>query len=245
MNKKIVLTVNKFSEIPVEGHVHLLQFDAVSMKFAEWKKLGNKIHGLFIKERHAWEWATFKNENNAAIEGTRLGKACAVYNIDTFYINAEAEWAGVAPFVHNGNPYKNMEIFITHFRRHAPKTTKLAYNGFSWAKNSDGRLLHDKELMKKFDIWVPMLYSAIRELGGRKITKYDMPRMPMFGVGRIDKDGKVWGHWEETMELLKKYHVDGICLYFGNGARPHFLTGHSLYPSVVESIPKFRRLWED
>lgn len=242
---KIVLTVNRFEEIPVEGRLFVTAFDAISMKFTEWAALKHKKHALLVKEKHAWEWASFRTKASAQLEGIRLGKLCSSYDIDVFYINAEAEWAGVDRFKHYGDPYLNMEVFIKYFRMYAPSKTKLAYNGFSWSKNSDGRKLHDRELIKQFDYWVPMCYAGIAKHWRTKVDKYDIPRMPMIGVGRIDKEGVVWGNWKETLEMIPKYPIEGICFYFGNGAKPHFMQGHSLHPSVIDCVAQLRHMWDE
>ena len=74
--------------------------------------------------------------------------------------------------------------------------------------------------------------------------------MAMPGCGRIDKDGKVWGHWYDdartgapgTRTLLMQSRPHWACFFFGNGAKRQLLEGHALHPALTQCIREMREL---
>lgn len=194
-----------------------------------------------------WEWINFTRPGGPAGEGKRLALACIEHGAKRFYANAERDWA------EGPSPYVGMLAFIQAFRAFAPDV-ELFYNGFSWSATSKGVKLHDAALIDQFDGWCPMNYGTDRRTIEKhwvsKNFKYPSVRqiVPMVGVGRVDKDGRIWGFWQDRhgvsglYSLLQKYPVDGVNFYFGNGARPRLLGEHSEHISIVDAAIFIRGL---
>ena len=119
---------------------------------------------------------------------------------------------------------------VLAFRAHAPTGTELAYNGFTWSRNSAGQKLHDSDLIKCFDQWVPQIYSALYDKNAGFIAKLDkyksistLKRVPMLYAGRFGPDGKFIGQeWKEQKDLIEKSNPDEVAWYFGNGSKPRY-----------------------
>lgn len=245
---QIVLTLVKIEELPTGQKDPCSYFDAVSLRADAWTSAFGRRLDLLGVERQAWQWINWKNLAGGAAElGKKHGIFCTKNSIALFYANAELDYS-TAP-----NPYVGMLAYVNAFRAYAPTTTKLAYNGFSWARSSDGKLLHDEALIKKFDVWCPMNYgtsrSVIEKYWDEKNYKYlktGTAIYPMVGVGRIDKDGDVWGFWSDSANhkglksLLRSSPLSGLCFYFGNGAKGHMFSGHAQHPALVDVIEEIR-----
>ncbi len=229
---------------------YLSVFTALSAKFKGYPGALIDAAGC---ERHAWEYLVFKNKEEAEREGKRLGLLCAKHKIRVFWANAEAGVAGTKPYAKIEMPYVNLLAFIKAFRAAAPTYTKLGYNGFSWARTSDGRRLHDAEMMRLFDFWCPMNYGitggGVEDHWLSKCFKYRktnpaLPVVPMIGVGRVDAQGNVWGHWPTHKRLLlSRPEVQGVNWFFGNGASPQMLVGNPSHPPLVQCAAELREAW--
>lgn len=250
----LVLTIISPKELPHanglkgllkdERHLYLTAFDAISCKFT------NYPGALIDKancERHAWEYLVFRNEAEGAAAGERFGKLCHKHQIKVFWANAEAGVTGTDPYPRTPNPYKALSAFVDAFRRSAPTYTKLAFNGFSWGRTSDGRPFHDAALIKRFDFWSAMNYGTdphtIERFWNQKNYKYPTGPavVPMLGVGRIDKSGNTWGFWNTHKDLiLRPPGVAGVNWFFGNGAKSQMLQGHEKHPALVECARQLR-----
>lgn len=250
--KPLILTIISPRELPRKSwlkddrHEYLRVFTAISAKFTDYPGALIDKAGC---DRHAWEYLVFKNEAEAAAAGEKFGKLCHKHKIKVFWANSEAGVAGTEPYAWTPRPYKALQTFVETFRRAAPSYTKIGYNGFSWARTSDGRPLHDQALIDKFDFWSAMNYGTDRitidKFWKQKNFKYrNVPTIPMIGVGRVDKSGKTWGFWDthETL-LLARPEVDGVNWFFGNGAKPHMLAGHKDHPPLVECAARLRKMW--
>lgn len=251
--KHLILTIISPKELPRKSllkddrHEYLRVFTAISAKFTDYPESLIDKAGC---ERHAWEYLVFKNETEAVAAAERFGKLCHKYKIKVFWANSEAGVAGTDPYEWTPRPYKALAAFVEAFRRAAPSYTKLGYNGFSWGKTSDGRILHDQALIAKFDFWSPMNYGTdrhtIERFWNSKNFKYKgLPIVPMVGVGRVDKSGNVWGFWDTHKTLLlSKPGVDGVNWFFGNGAKDNMLKAHKDHPALVDCAVELRKLWE-
>lgn len=245
---QIVLTLIDPKELPTGQRDPLGYFDAVSLRLDKWSDSFGRRLDLLGVERQAWQWINWKNLAGGPAElGKRHGQLCTKYSIRIFYANAELDYS-TAP-----NPYVGMLAYINAFRAYAPTSCKLAYNGFSWQKSSDGKLLHDADLIRKFDIWCPMNYGTSRRVIERfwkeKNYKYittGKSVYPMVGVGRRDSEGNVWGFWSDAADgkglrtLLRESAVNGLCFFFGNGAKEQMFNGHAQHPALVDVIEEIR-----
>lgn len=250
---RTVLTLIKISELPKNTPTDPLgYFDAVSLKLASWTgAFGRRLDRLNI-ERQGWDWIDPEG-TTPEILGKRHGLSCRKWKLRTFYANCEIDWSN------SPAPYNFLVRYVKAFRAYAPSDTKLAYNGFSWDTNSRHLKLHDKVLMKMFDIWAPMNYgtsrAAIAEHWAAKVYKYSMldhlEIYPMVGVGRIDKDGKVWGFWSDGSDgpglrtLLLNSNIDGVCFFFGNGAKEQLLVGNMYHPALVRVADEITHMLGD
>jgi len=243
---KQVLTIVKPSEVP--DYKCYGYFDAVSGEVDNYppvKELDSR--GV---ERHGWKYLKMLTPSEGRAHGTRMGKACRSLKLHTFYANAELHWSS------GSSPYETLQSFTTAFRAFAPSDTLLAFNGFSWSRNSEGRILHDAALIKQFDIWCPMNYgtdaNSIARWWERKNFRYKGIKVyPMVGVGRVDKEGKKWGFWETPQgtglrQLIDKTHdrIDGICYFFGNGARQNMIESFDHHPSLIQVTEYLRKKWD-
>ena len=183
------------------------------------------------KDLHLWEWFGAKNRFDSRVWGEKMANYCAKFCATRFYINCEAEWSGSAegfPFV--AEPYANLMEAVLAFRAHAPAGTELAYNGFPWNRNSAGQKLHDADLIKTFDQWVPQIYSALYDKQSGFIAKTDkykaltsVARVPMLYAGRFGTDGKFIGQdWRDQKALIGISGVREVAWYFGNGSKPRY-----------------------
>jgi len=263
MDKHLILTIIHERELPYPGSwfskfkmgrdpraEYLSVFTAISCKFKDYPGALIDAAGC---ERHAWEYLEFKSEAEAQREGARLGLQCGKHKIKTFWANAEAGTAGTKPYAKIEQPYKNLLAFIRAFRAAAPTYTKLGFNGFSWQRTSDGRKLHDADMMKLFDFWCPMNYGIrgadVEDHWLSKCFKYKktnpaLPIVPMIGVGRKDAQGNVWGHWHTHKRLLlSRPEVQGVSWFFGNGAKMQMLEGHAEHPALVKCAAELREAW--
>lgn len=194
-----------------------------------------------------WEWINFQRPWGAAGEGKRLALACIEHGATRFYVNAEKDWA------EGPSPYVGMLAFVQAFRAFAPDV-ELYYNGFSWGVTSTGIKLHDATLIGMFDGWCPMNYGTdrrtIEKFWVTKNFKYTTARaiVPMVGVGRVDKSGKIWGFWQDRggvkglYSLLQMRPVDGVNFFFGNGAKERLLGEHSEHIALVDAATLIRGL---
>lgn len=243
---KLVLTLIRLDE--VDDLATLGYFDAVSLKFNQYNLKTYALLDGYGVERHAWEWADFGSPNQAKARGRQHGLACFKHGIKEFYINAESQWAGTGRFPKTENPYHNMVVYVEEFRIHAPADCKLIYNGFSWNRTSDGRRLHDDKLISRFDGWCAMNYGTTKETLEKhwehKTFRYKdtgVKCYAMVGVGRIDNQGRVWGYWDTHRKLLLETQPDGVCWFFGNGARNQMTEGHIDHPPLVNCADQLRR----
>ena len=253
MNKQLILTIISAKELPRtsllvdDRHKYLSVFTAISAKFPDYP--GDLIDKAGC-ERHAWEYLVFKNEAEAAAAGTKFGQLCYKHKIKVFWANAEAGVAGTTPYAPVQNPYRNLEKFVAAFRLAAPTYTKLGYNGFSWQRTSDGRLLHDTAMLKRFDFWSPMNYGtdrpSIEHHWKNKCFKYpEATVIPMIGVGRVDKSGNTWGFWDlHKRLLLARPEVHGVNWFFGNGAKSQMLEGNPHHAPLVTCAKELRQAWD-
>ena len=243
---------------------YLSMFTAVSCKFsyadqangkAVWKPYPRALIDAAGCQRHAWEYLVFKTVAEATAVGTRMGQLCYKYEIHTFWANAEDGYAGTGKYPSIPNPYANMVAFVNAFRRAAPSYTKLAYNGYSWARTSKAtgsRLLHDPALIRMFDAWSPMNYATspqtLKDYWDLKCFKYrqlqaQVPVIPTIGVGRVDASGATWGDWDPTFDLLTRSGVNGVNFFFGNGAKPQMLVGNKRHKALIKCVPELRAAW--
>lgn len=233
-----VLTIIKMSELPA-GWNKDFPFSALSVKPNQAALAKTYLDRMNPRPKlHLWEWAPFKDETSAKAWGRKMALACATFGATRFYVNCEAEWSGVEGFPRTDNPYANLFECMVSFYLHCPEGCELVYNGFSWARTSDGRKLHDADLIRGFYAWCPMIYGtsprAVVQGFATKLDKYKgVKRIPMIGVGRIDKDGAVWGHWPETLAAIRRHKPDEVAFFFGNGAKPRYFESHPYHPSLV------------
>lgn len=250
---KTVLTLIKLSELPEHTPTDPLgYFDAVSLKLASWtRSFGHRLDRLNI-ERHGWDWIDPGGTTPERL-GKKHGMACRKWRLATFYVNCEIDWSNSLA------PYDFLTRYIRALRAFAPSNTKIAYNGFSWAKNSRHMLLHDAKLMRMFDIWSPMNYGTSRAVIAKhwdeKVYKYvDLEHLdiyPMVGVGRIDSKGKIWGFWSDGTRwpglhslLLNSKGIDGVCFFLGNGAGEQLLLGNKYHPPLVRVADEITHMTE-
>lgn len=239
---KSILAIIKLSELP-EFWYKNFPFDALSVKPTVAAKA--RLMLPVGKELHIWEWFPCKTPTEGRAWGQKMAEACARHGATRFYINAEAEWSGVEKFERTNDPYNTLLAAMEGFYLFAPDGCQLFYNGFSWGRTSDGRLLHDADLMRAFHGWSPMCYgtSAVTVTGHilNKTNKYvkGAPatiRCPMVGVGRVDDKGQRWGHWTSTLAALKQVRADEVAFFFGNGAKSRYFTDEDHHPALVNCV---------
>lgn len=236
------------SELP-EGWESDFPFAALSVKPSQASgaklaldKINSKRATGHKVELHLWEWCDFTNKDTARAFGKKMALACLTYGATRFYANAEAQWAGVEDYAYTAEPYQNMSEFMVMFYLLCPEGCELVYNGFSWARTSDGRKLHDAYMIRGFNGWCPMIYgtSAANIVRGFdvKLAKYstttpNTKRIPMIGVGRIDEQGAVWGYWRETFKAIQRHRCEEVAFFFGNGAKSRYFGSHKDHPALV------------
>lgn len=195
------------------------------------------------KELHLWEWADFTNKEEARAWGKKMAGYCAKYKAKRFYINCEAEWAGMHGYPWTSEPYQNLVEAVASFILHAPEDTELVYNGFSWSRTDDGRKLHDKDLIKLFDAWCPMIYQKTRrELDEtiKKLDKYKIPgqkRIPMFYAGRYEHGVFNGQKVQDLADLVAQSKPDEVAWYFGNGSKSRYFELVAELPMIDGEIP--------
>lgn len=195
-------------------------------------------------ELHLWEWASFKTPEQARDWGAKMGLACAKYGATRFYIDAEAEWSGEENFAPTKEPYRNLAEAVAAFYLACPEGCELAYNGFTWSRTKDNRKLHDRDLIKTFHAWVPMIYGALEdEKFGfvAKLDKYNIEgqlKIPMLYAGRYDKDGKFIGQdWKVQKKLLLAYKPVECAWYFGNGSKSRWAELVGMVKEIGAAMP--------
>lgn len=251
-SRKFVLTLISTRELPkhVDKAQALKVFDAISHKPAGYP---GKLIDAAGAERWGWEWAPFRTVKEAAVFARRMAEFCVKQRIRVFNLNCESEWAGTEPFHHRHDPSASLREFVRVFRLYAPSDCLLAYNGFSWSRTSDGRTLHTPQIAALFDIWSPMNYTTtvtgLAKHWARKcyLYKRSTPRLrvlPMVGVGRVAKDGKIWGFWDALYSLFADEcaNIEGLNFFFGNGARDQLLKGHPAHPALRVCVPALREV---
>lgn len=242
---KTILTIIKLSELP-EFWYKDFPFDALSVKPSIAKQarlLLARVPAPAHPELHLWEWFPCRTPNEGTTWGRKMAEACVAHSATRFYVNAEAEWSGVERFARTDDPYETLLAAMTAFYLHAPDGCELFYNGFSWARTSDGRKLHDAAMMRAFAGWCPMIYGTspgtIVEGFRSKLNKYrkDCPsqiRTAMVGVGRVDREGRRWGFWEPTVRAARAMEADELAFFFGNGARSRYFEDADHHPALVK-----------
>lgn len=239
---KSILTIIKLRELP-EFWYKDFPFDALSVKPAVAAKARLMLPAG--KDLHIWEWVPCKTPAEGRAWGQKMAEACRRHGATRFYVNAEAEWSGVEKFPRTEDPYGTMLAIMEGFYLFAPDGCELLYNGFSWARTSDGRLLHDDAMMRAFHGWAPMCYgTSVDTVTGHILTKTNkykkgapsLVRSPMVGVGRTDDKGRRWGHWASTLAALRKVNADEVNFFFGNGARNRYFTDESHHPALVNCV---------
>jgi hypothetical protein len=253
MTKPIVLTIVSEKELPTLGgdspYGYLKAFTAINAKLGVYSRGFGKVIDQIGAERHLWEYLTYNSVAKAKAAGAHWGKMCELHQIKVFHANQEAGTSGTVPYAKYPNPYECNQAFMDAFIAAAPTYTEIWYNGWSWAATSDGRKLHDTALIKQYDAWNPMNHGTSRSTiatywGPDKRPAYnkcfryrgtipDLKVIPQIGVGRIDKEGKVWGFWDTYKKLLLTTPVDGVDFYFGNGAMPRMLNDHAQFHALV------------
>jgi len=235
---------------------YLKYFSAVNVKFAAYDRGFGKVIDDAGCERHAWEYLEMSTPDEAERLARSIGARCTKHRIKVFNVNSEAGWSGTDPYVYvrggakYANPYETMKTFLRTLRLCAPTGMKIWYNGWSWQFTSDGRKLHDATLMEQFDAWSPMVYATspikLDENWMGRVYKYvkripSQPVIPMVGVGRVADNGAVWGFWIKQRELLtQRAGVGGVSFFFGNGAKPQMLQGHSKHPALISCVRDLR-----
>ncbi|MEK9721974.1 MAG: hypothetical protein VW405_00640 [Rhodospirillaceae bacterium] len=246
-----ILTIFDLGNFPKGWEQEMSRFAAVSVRddcLPRYKRAMLLAGSAHENELQGWAWVRARTVQEAQEEGRKHALLCASYGLTRWYVNCEAEWAGVERFPKTPTPYKALRAYAMAWRIYAPSECQLAYNGFSWARTSDGRKLHDAALMQAFDVWAPMVYGNDREGIRRsfpgKVNKYPfLQPCPMLGVGRVEKgDGSVWGYWDVHAELLEAHKVREFCWFFGNGAKDQLLTGHRDHPALVRIA---RHVWDE
>jgi hypothetical protein len=220
-------------------------------------------------ERHAWGYHYLRdrrypsvddaNAARARLEGEAAGRLCERHGVQVYWCNAEKHWAGVAGEPRTADPPGAMLAFVAGFRQCAP-TTLLYFNGFSWAKTSDGRPLCTDQVLAAFDGFAPMVYGTTRRTIAKKWRRR-YPRLrrtalaqfaPMVGTGRIGKHGETWGFHEDSrwgspglLRLNSEQRADWIAFFYDAGADGMLLEGNRRNPPLVKVCDAIdRRLLE-
>lgn len=234
---KPILTIIGVANFPAGWEDGIGAFHGVSVRSDGLLKFTKAVK---VTNLQGWAWVRARSVEEARQEAKRHAALCATYKLTRWYVNCEAEWAGVESYPRTPSPYQCLRIYALTWRIYAPAECQLAYNGFSWGATSDRRKLHDAELIRAFDVWAPMIYGtdrgAIKKTFPNKLLKYPgvTPYIcPMLGVGRKDKDGTTWGFWDVHEEMLRQHNVDEFAWFFGNGASGQYYDGHRDHPALV------------
>lgn len=246
-----VLTVIDYRELPA-GWESDFPFDALSIKPTMtlmqngkrvWVDQIGPVQKLLPqgKQLYLWEWAGFSTPQEAAEFGKQMGQLCTAHAIPRFYLDGEAEMYGSGKYERVDNPYHNLIEFLTAFYAWAPEDIELVWNGFSWDRNEHGQKVYDDALLKiAFDLNCIMCYGVKREdiltttRDKFKKRRNGPPISPMFGVGRIDKDGDTWGFWDVHKQLLDELQPPEVHWFFGNGCKSQYKIGHKDHPALVQ-----------
>lgn len=247
-----VLTIIDYRELPAGWETREFPFDALSIKpvmrlvkdgKVGWVDQVGPVKRLLPKGKllYLWEWASFTTPEEARGFGKRMGDLCTAHTIPRFYLNAEAEMYGTGGYKRVENPYGNLIEFLTAFYLNAPEDIELVWNGYSWNRTDTGLKVFDDKLLKSaFDLNCIMCYGVKREDILSSVRKKfaqrraGPPITPMFGVGRVDKDGDVWGYWDVHKQLLEEFKPPEVHWFFGNGCKSQYEIGHKDHPALVQ-----------
>lgn len=196
-------------------------------------------------DRHGWGWHYLRSPLEALEEGQAAGETSSALGLRAYWVNAEKDWAGVEGAPVTANPPRELKTFVDAFRASAPGV-KLIFNGFSWARTSDGRPLLTPEVLSLFDAFGPMSYGTKRSTiankyrtRSRRAKTLGLEFAPMVGTGRVDPGGNVWGFAESgpggpgLLELVREDPPDYLAFWYGAGSRDMLTEGSAANPPLV------------
>lgn len=234
-----VLSIDGWKEIPDFECLGL--FDAVTAPVCAWEHR----RAPDVTRKQAYEEARFRDLRSADKAGFEAGRVYKELGLDAYVIGGESRWAGVDGQPVVKDPYENMAAFVTAFRVSAPTDAKLIYKGIAYSRSSRStgyRKLHDTTLMSQFDhVCVPNLGidpAAIREWYKARTLRYRLVTdcYPEFGVGRIDRNGDLWGDWQTSRRLILDTNPSAVSFSFMRGSRLQMRVGHPYHPPLTQCV---------
>ena len=226
-------------------------FHAVSQKIVDGKSAfqPQEAASVFAKAdaagltRHGWGWHNLRNPADAQAEAQVAAQLARQYGVRVYWVNAEKVWAGTEDQPKTENPPREMLTFVDTFRANAPGI-KLAFNGYSGTKTSDGRPLATPQVIGAFDYFAPMNYGTKASTIAHKFRSRSARAKaagtgyaPMFGTGRVDKSGNVWGFAlgpDGLIELSAEDTPEMMAFWYGPGSENMIEFGSTANPSLAQ-----------
>lgn len=243
----------------------LERFDALSVKVSDGHRAFQPVRAEKIiktfrdvnpnAEVWGWGWQKCHTEQMAQLEARTASKLCRDHELDLYAADLEIGWSGSKDRgTKYPDPYGNSIAFAKEFKQGTQ--AKLAANVFTWKTNSWGQKLHDADSMEHFDMWMPMQHGTSRDAIEKHWMRknYVYPGMviaPQIGVGRVDKNGKVWGFWhtrgqvEGYRDLLYRTRPQWVGFYLGYGGGERLIKDSKHYPSVASCVDELNDTLEE
>ena len=226
-------------------------FHAVSQKIADGTGAFQPAEALSVYakadaaglKRHGWGWHNLRNPGEAQAEAVNAAQLARQHGVGVYWVNAEKVWSGTEDQPKTENPEREMGTFVDTFRANAPGI-KLAFNGYSGEKTSDGRRLATPELLAQFDYFAPMNYGTkVGTISNKYRTRSARAKAagvgfaPMHGTGRVANNGAVWGFAggpEGLVALELADPSDYLAFWYGPGSENMLEYGSSANPPLAQ-----------
>ena len=193
--------------------------------------------------RQGWGWHNLRTPAEAQAEAVNAASLARDFGVDVYWVNAEKVWAGTEDQPKTPNPPREMLTFVKTFRANAPGV-ELAFNGYSGEKTSDGRPLATREVLQAFDYFAPMNYGTKASTVANKYRTRSarakaagVKYAPMFGTGRVDNKGNVWGFAlgpNGLIALNEEDRADIMAFWYGPGSEQMLEFGSTANPPLTQ-----------